>query len=368
MSISTHLEALRVGVVGVGNISDTYLANLTNDYRDTIEVVGCSDLVPERAVDATSKWHLPTSFVTTSDLLADPSIEAVLVLTSPHSHFDTCREALSAGKHVYVEKPLSLSVEQGKALVAQAQHQGVHLAVAPDTCLGESHQIALQALDDGLIGRPIAASAVMTCHGHESWHPNPSFFYQPGAGPLLDMGPYYLTALISLMGSIVSVQGAATMTFPQREIPSGPLKGSTITVEIPTHVAALLEFESGAVATLVTSFDVWNSKTPHLEIHGTLGSMVLPNPNWFDGEVLVSQVEKGVWHSLSPPEEDPIDRRGLGLVDFADAIRGGRVPRLSGILGLHVLDVMEAIANSAESGERIDVSSRVPDLSLRIGT
>jgi predicted dehydrogenase len=231
--------------------------------------------------------------------------------------------------------------------------------------LGESHQVALRALDANLIGRPVAASAVMLCHGHESWHPNPAFFYQPGAGPLLDMGPYYLTALVSLMGSVVSVQGAASVTFAEREILSEPLKGARIAVEVPTHVAGLLEFESGAIATLVTSFDVWDSKTPHLEIHGSLGSIVLPNPNWFDGEVLISRSEDRTWRALSPHVEEPVDRRGLGLVDLVDAIRLGREPRLSGSLGLHVLEVMDAIASSAESGQRVGVTSRIPDISLR---
>ena len=223
----------------------------------------------------------------------------------------------------------------------------------------------MEAIDDGLIGRPVAASAVMLCHGHESWHPNPSFFYRPGAGPLLDMGPYYITALVSLMGSVVSVQGAAQTTFFEREVLSEPLKGTKINVEVPTHVAALLQFESRSIATLVTSFDVWDSKTPHIEIHGSLGSMILPNPNWFDGEVLVSRFDNRVWRSLSPHVNDPIDRRGLGAIDLVRAVNVGQEPLLSGSLGLHVLEVMEAIAVSAESGERIEVSKPLERIRLR---
>ena len=356
---------MKVGVIGVGNISDTYLRNLTGVYSKTIEVVGCSDLILERSEKAKHQWDLPTTFQSTLELLADPAIEAVVVLTTPDGHFDTCWEAVSAGKHVYVEKPLCLTIEQGRALVAHAQAMGVQLSVAPDTCLGRSHQVALEALDDGLIGHPVAASAVMLCHGHESWHPNPSFFYRPGAGPLLDMGPYYITALVSLMGSVVSVQGAAQTTFFQREVLSEPLKGTKINVEVPTHVAALLQFESRATATLVTSFDVWDSKTPHIEIHGSLGSMILPNPNWFDGEVLVSRFDDRVWQPLSPQVKDPIDRRGLGVIDLVRAVRIGQEPLLSGSLGLHVLEVMEAIAVSAESGERIEVSKPLGRIRLR---
>ena len=356
---------MKVGVIGVGNISDTYLRNLTAVYSKTIEVVGCSDLILERSEKAKRQWDLPITFQSTQELLADPAIEAVVVLTTPDGHFDTCWEAVSAGKHVYVEKPLCLTIEQGRALVAHAQAMGVQLSVAPDTCLGRSHQVALEALDDGLIGHPVAASAVMLCHGHESWHPNPSFFYRPGAGPLLDMGPYYITALVSLMGSVVSVQGAAQTTFFQREVLSEPLKGTKINVEVPTHVAALLQFESRATATLVTSFDVWDSKTPHIEIHGSLGSMILPNPNWFDGEVLVSRFDNRVWQPLSPQVKDPVDRRGLGVIDLVRAVRIGQEPLLSGSLGLHVLEVMEAIAVSAESGERIEVSKPLGRIRLR---
>ncbi len=358
-------DPMKIGVIGVGSISDTYLRNLTGVYSQMIEVVGCSDLILERSEKAKRRWDLPITFESTQELLADPVIEAVVVLTTPDGHFDTCWEAVSAGKHVYVEKPLCLTVEQGRALVSHAQAMGVQLSVAPDTCLGQSHQVALEAIDDGLIGHPVAASAVMLCHGHESWHPNPSFFYRPGAGPLLDMGPYYITALVSLMGSVVSVQGAAQTTFFEREVLSEPLKGTKINVEVPTHVAALLQFESRSIATLVTSFDVWDSKTPHIEIHGSLGSMILPNPNWFDGEVLVSRFDDRVWRSLSPHVNDPIDRRGLGAIDLVRAVRVGQEPLLSGSLGLHVLEVMEAIAVSAESGERIEVSKPLERIRLR---
>ncbi len=358
-------DPMKIGVIGVGSISDTYLRNLTGVYSQMIEVVGCSDLILERSEKAKRRWDLPTTFESTQELLADPVIEAVVVLTTPDGHFDTCWEAVSAGKHVYVEKPLCLTVEQGRALVSHAQAMGVQLSVAPDTCLGRSHQVALEAIDDGLIGHPVAASAVMLCHGHESWHPNPSFFYRPGAGPLLDMGPYYITALVSLMGPVVSVQGAAQTTFFEREVLSEPLKGTKINVEVPTHVAALLQFESRSIATLVTSFDVWDSKTPHIEIHGSLGSMILPNPNWFDGEVLVSRFDDRVWRSLSPHVNDPIDRRGLGAIDLVRAVRVGQEPLLSGSLGLHVLEVMEAIAVSAESGERIEVSKPLERIRLR---
>lgn len=348
-----------VGVIGVGNISDTYLENLRSTYSPFIEVVGCADVIPERARAAAMKWALPKTYESVDDLLADEQIQVVLVLTTPASHFEVCSAAVSAGKHVYVEKPISVSVEQASALVEQAAQVGVSIAVAPDTCLGTALQLALQVVEDGRIGEPIAASANMLCHGHENWHPNPAFFYEPGAGPLMDMGPYYLTALLGLMGSVESVQASSQASFSQREVLSEPLRGTWIDVHVPTHIASTLRFERGGIATLVTSFDVWASQAPHLEIYGSSGTLVLPNPNWFDGEVLVWQVAEREWVSLSPPVTANIDRRGLGLVDFVEAIAAGTQPRLDATLGLHVLDIMESIGVSASTGRVVPVTSRL---------
>lgn len=358
------MSPVPVGVIGVGNISDTYLENLRSTYSPFVQVVGCADVIPERARAAATNWSLPKTYESVDDLLADEQIQVVLVLTTPASHFEVCSAAVSAGKHVYVEKPICVSVEQATALVDHAAQMGVSIAVAPDTCLGTALQLALRVVEDGRIGEPIAASANMLCHGHENWHPNPAFFYEPGAGPLMDMGPYYLTALLGLMGSVESVQASSQASFAQREVLSEPLRGTWMDVHVPTHIASTLRFERGGIATLVTSFDVWASQAPHLEIYGSSGTLVLPNPNWFDGQVLMWQVADREWVSLSPPVTANIDRRGLGLVDFVEAIAAGVQPRLDATLGLHVVDVMESIGVSASTGHVVPVTSRLRGPSL----
>ncbi len=355
---------LAVGIVGTGNISDTYLRNLTTTYADVIDVRGCADIVPSKAAEAADRWSLPSRYESVDELISDEDIEMVVVLTNPANHFDACRQAVRAGKHVYVEKPICVTVEQARTLLDEARSVGVLVGSAPDTCLGSAQQRCLSIVKSGDIGDPVAANAFMLCHGHENWHPNPGFFYEAGAGPLMDMGPYYLTALIGLMGSVAAVQGSAQTTFAQREIRSLPLRGSMIKVQVPTHIVGVLDFESGGLATLVTSFDVWFSQTPHLEIHGTRGSLSVPDPNRFSGSVSVRQADDEAWREMFPQQEVDVDQRGLGVVDMAQAIRQGRQPRLSGALGLHVLEVMAAIEQSAITGSRVAIQSRAPNRSL----
>jgi predicted dehydrogenase len=355
---------LTVGIVGVGNISETYLRNLTTTYSESIEVRGCADVISRRSAEAAERWNLPNTYASVEDLLGDPEVEAVVVLTNPVSHFDVCLQAVRAGKHVYVEKPICATPAQARALLKEANSRGVLLSSAPDTCLGSAQQRSLSVLKSGMIGEPVAGNAFMLCHGHERWHPNPGFFYAAGAGPLMDMGPYYLTAMIGMMGSVVSVQGSAQKTFPQREIQSQPLQGSTIQVDVPTHIVGVLSFERGALATIVTSFDVWHSQTPHLEVHGTLGSLSVPDPNRFAGSVRVRRADDEHWEDLSPPDDEEVDLRGLGVIDLAQAIQQGIAPRLSGALGLHVLEVMAAIEESAQLGSSVTIESRAPERSL----
>ena len=364
MTKNSHGSRLTVGIIGIGNISETYLRNLTTLYADSIDVRGCADIVTGRSVEAAERWKLPKTYTSVADLLSDSAIEAVVVLTNPVSHFDVCLEAVRAGKHVYVEKPICATPTQARALLEHAQLFNVLVSSAPDTCFGNAQQLSLKVLKSGEIGKPVAGNAFMLCHGHERWHPNPGFFYGSGAGPLMDMGPYYLTAMIGMMGSVVSVQGSAQKTFPQREIQSLPLRGSSIEVEVPTHIVGVLTFEDGALATIVTSFDIWHSQTPHLEVHGTLGSISVPDPNRFAGAVRVRRAADENWEELSALGEEEVDLRGLGVVDLAQAIRQGIAPRLGGELGLHVLEVMAAIEESAQLGSSVTIKSRAPERSL----
>ncbi|MBT3273010.1 MAG: Gfo/Idh/MocA family oxidoreductase [Spirochaetales bacterium] len=351
------MERLRVGIIGVGNISGIYLKNLTTVFSDKVELLGCADLLPERAADAASEYDLPRTFQSPQQLLADPDIELVLNLTIPIAHFDVCLAAAEAGKHVYVEKPLCVKLEEAEKLSAAAEAKNVRVGGAPDTFLGAGIQTCRKLIDDGWIGTPIAATAFMQNHGHESWHPDPEFYYKPGAGPMFDMGPYYLTALINLVGPVSRVSGSTRATFAQRTITSEPKNGTVIDVEVPTHVVGNLDFQNGAIGTIITSFDIWAHHLPGIEIYGTEGSMTVPDPNTFGGTVEVKRSNNKDWHSIPLTHAYAENSRGLGVADAAVAIRNDTPQRTSSDLTHHVLEIMHGIHISAETGQRYDLKT-----------
>src|SRR5262249_6114053 len=236
-------------------------------------------------------------------LLGNPDIEIVLNLTIPLAHAGVCTEALEAGKHVYVEKPLAVSFVDGDRLMRLAKDRGIRVGAAPDTFMGGGLQTCRMLIDDGAIGQPVAATAFMLCHGHESWHPDPAFYYHHGGGPMFDMGPYYLTALVSLLGPVKRVTGSTRVTFPERTITSQPKHGEIIKVEVPTHVAGVLDFASGTIATIVTSFDVWSAEVPRIEIYGTHGTLSLPDPNTFGGPVRLRKSGEKDWTDVQITHE-----------------------------------------------------------------
>ena len=343
-----------VGLVGCGFISEVYLENA--GASDAVEVVACADAAPERARARADQFGIARA-CTVEELLADPAVEVVLNLTPPDGHAPIGMAAVAAGKAVYTEKPLAVARADGRRLLDAARDRGVRVGAAPDTFLGDGLQTCRGLLDGGAIGAPVAATAFMLGHGPERWHPDPAFFYQPGGGPLFDMGPYYLTALISLLGPVRRVTGAARASFPERTIGSGPLAGQTVPVAVNTHVAGLLEFAGGPIATLVTSFDVWASQVPKLEISGGTGSLSLPDPNTFGGPVRLRGAGEKEWREVpvAPPAVD--NSRGLGLFDLAAAMRADRPHRASGELAYHVLDVMHAIEEAVQSGRHVEVES-----------
>ena len=296
--------------------------------------------------------------VAVAELLADPAIEIVLNLTIPGAHVAVGRQILAAGKHAYSEKPLGVAFAEAAALVAEAERRGLRLGSAPDTFLGGAHQQARAVLDAGALGDPVGGTAFFMCPGHERWHPNPDFYYKRGGGPMLDMGPYYITDLVNLLGPVARVAGLAPPPRPLRSISSAPRAGETIAVEVPTHVTGSLEFASGAVVAITMSFDVPGHRHLPLEIYGTEGSLIVPDPNWFGGEVSLLS-KGGEWQPV--PVELPwtdANYRSLGLADMAAAIREGRPHRASGALALHVLEVMEAFARSAETGRFVEIATR----------
>jgi predicted dehydrogenase len=348
-------DPVRVGLVGCGYISGRYLQNAR--LFPGLQVVACADAAPERAAEQAAEYGVP-AVRTVPELLADPEIEVILNLTTPDAHASIAQAALDAGKAVYNEKPLAIALEDGKRLVETARARGLRLGAAPDTFLGGGLQTCRQLIDEGAIGEPVAATAFMLIPGHERWHPQPDFFYQPGGGPLFDMGPYYLTALVSLLGPVRRVTGSARAAFSERTIRSEPRAGERIAVEVPTHLAAVLDFVSGPIATLVTSFDVWSSKAPKLEIYGSQGSLSLPDPNTFAGPVRIRGADDDTWRVVPVTRPYTKNSRGLGLADMAAALRGVLRPhRASGEMAYHVLEVMHAVETASREGRHVVIAS-----------
>ena len=340
--------------MGAGKISGIYLEN--GAMFDDVEFVACADLLVERAEGQARAYGVPKA-CGPEELLADPEVEVVLNLTVPAVHAEVSLAALEAGKHVYTEKPLAVGREDGRRMLEVAADRGLLIGCAPDTFLGGGLQTCRQVMDEGVIGEPVAATAVMMTHGPEGWHPNPDFFYQPGAGPMFDMGPYYLTALATLLGPVRRVTGSARVTFPERQVTSGPLFGTKITVNTPTHIAGVMDFEGGAVGTLVTSFDVWSEEHARIDVYGTRGTLSVPDPNTFGGPVRVWRSGEDTWTDVPLTHPYAGNSRGLGLADMAQAIRSGRKHRAGGELGGHVLDIIHGFLDSSESGRHVEVTS-----------
>ena len=345
------MNKTKIGIIGCGNISGIYLKNLTGLFHNT-QVVACSDLIVERA-RATAKEFGIAKAHTTEDLLADPEIEIAVNLTIPQGHADICLRALDAGKHVYVEKPLAVTREDGEAILRCATRKGLLVGGAPDTFLGGGLQTCRKLIDDGWIGAPVAATAFMACHGPESWHPDPAFYYQIGGGPMFDMGPYYLTALISLLGPVARVTGSARVSFPERTITSQPKYGQAVKVEVPTHVNGILDFASGAVATILTSFDIWAAQLPHIEIYGSEGTLSVPDPNTFGGPVLLRRKDQAEWMQVPLSHGYAENSRGVGVADMARALSEGGSHRANGEMTYHVLEIMHAIHDASREGRHV---------------
>lgn len=348
------MERVAIGIIGCGNISDIYFE--AGKTFQILEIKACADLLPERAKAKAEKHGVPRA-CTVDELLADPDICIVVNLTIPKAHAEVGFKVLEAGKSLYNEKPLAISREDGKRLVQLAKEKGVLLGGAPDTFLGGGLQTCRKLLDDGWIGEPVGASAFMLCHGHESWHPGPDFYYQPGGGPMFDMGPYYLTALISMLGPVKRVSGSTRITFPTRKITSKEKYGEIIKVNTPTHIAGILDFANGAMGTITTSFDVWSTSHHCLELYGTEGTLLLPDPNKFGGPVRIKRERAQEWSEIPLTHGYAQNSRGLGVADMAYALTTGRPHRANGELTYHVLDVMHAFLEASETSRHVVVSS-----------
>ncbi|GAF15213.1 dehydrogenase [Bacillus sp. JCM 19045] len=348
------MEPVKAGIVGCGNISDIYLQ--MNERFEAIQIIACTDLNFAQASKQAEKYRGVTA-QTMDDFFANEQIEIVINLTIPSAHYVVHKRALEAGKHSYGEKPLALTIEEAIELKELAKAKNVLLGAAPDTFLGGGLQTCKKLIEDGWIGRPVAANGFMMSHGPESWHPNPEFFYKVGAGPLFDMGPYYLTALISILGPIRRLTSSTGKAFEER-FATGPANyGEKITVETPTHLSSVLDFHNGVIATLTTSFDVWGSQTPNLEIHGTTGSIQLPDPNTFGGPVFIKRQGAEGFTEVPLIYGFQENSRGLGVLDMAQAILEKREPRASGDLAYHVLEAMHGVLRSSEEGTHYNMES-----------
>jgi len=339
-----------IGVIGCGNISSVYLENLKSFRK--VRLVACADLITERARAQAEAFGIPQA-ITPEALLSHSDVDVVLNLTTPEAHAAVGLAALEAGKHLYNEKPLAAGLDDARKILAEAKSRKLQVGCAPDTFLGSGLATCRKLIDDGLIGDPVAGCAFFTSPGHESWHPDPTFYYKPGGGPLLDMGPYYLTALVALLGPVERVTGCTRKSFPTRTITSQPRHGDKIQVDVATHETALLEFAGGPVVSVIMSFDVQATHLPMLEIYGSRGSLAPGDPNTFGGPIEVYQRSAGAWrsHDLLPGYSH--NSRGIGVAEMAEALAEGRPHRASGDMALHVLEVMHSIHQAAASNRHM---------------
>ena len=350
------MKKARVGVVGCGNISGIYFTNLTQLFKE-LEIVGVCDLIDGRAEEAIATYNLPRKYKDMHEMFADPNVDIILNLTRPYEHYEVNMAAIAAGKHVYCEKPLGATLEEGIETRDAAKAKGLYLGGAPDTFMGAGIQTCRKLIDDGYIGRPVAATAFMVGRGHETWHPDPAFYYQFGGGPMMDMGPYYITALVNLVGAVKTVSGMAKKSFPTRRITSQPFYGTIVDVEVPTHVAGQMEFTSGAVGTIIQSFDAHAHNLPIIEIYGTEGTLSVPDPNCFGGPVKLYRPESGAFMEIPLAFGYAENSRGLGFADMAKAVQTGRKARAGVDLTHHVLEIMTGFVRSADSGKHVDLST-----------
>lgn len=352
------MEKVKIGVIGCGMISEMYIKNMTYLFLNT-EVWAVSDIKYENAKKIGEQFYIPNICKDNEELLAMEEIEIIVILTIPSQHYQNCKQALLAGKHVHIEKPLSLNCEEGKELVALAKEKDLKLSCAPDTILGAGIQTSRKLIEEGWIGKPFGAICQTLIGGHESWHPNPEFFYKEGAGPLLDVGPYYISAMTYLLGEVESVMSYNGAAFEERTITSELHYGEKIKVEVPTYVQGQMRFKDGTLASIINSFDVKHTKQLNhtIEIYGTEGTLVVPSPCYFDGEVLYRKNDMEEWSKIPTLFCYKEDSRGLGVSDLAAAIKEERRNRLTADMAYHSLEVMNAFYESAEKGKRCAIES-----------
>jgi predicted dehydrogenase len=349
------MKKLKIGIIGCGNISSIYMENCPKFPQ--LELVACADLDVERAQSQAEKFGVPRA-CSVEELLSDPAIELVINLTIPKAHASVCIQALEAGKHVYTEKPLAVTREEGKQILETAKKHNLLVGSAPDTFLGAGIQTAINLIEQGEIGVPIGASAFMICRGHEHWHPDPAFYYDIGGGPMFDMGPYYLTALVALLGPIKRISGSTRISYHERTVLSTPKAGTKIEVSTPTHISGVIDFDSGVIGSITTSFDAFGGTSlPPIEIYGSEGTLLVPDPNTFGGPVKIRKRDEKEFKEVPLAYEYSQNNRGLGVADMAKAILEGGKYRTNSELAYHVLEAMHGFHDSSDSGKHYIMES-----------
>lgn len=362
--MTRNSDRIGVGIVGCGNISGAYFRGL--DRFDGLRIVGCTDLSTDLARAAGERYGVRV-FDSVEALAADDEVDILVNLTPPLAHESVTRALLATGKHVFTEKPLTASFATAAPLVAEAEERGVLFGSAPDTFLGSAGQTARAAVDEGLIGEVIGASAFVTHSKAELWHPDPTFLFTPGGGPALDMGPYYIAALVNLLGPVASVYASARIGSTVRPVSTPDRRVESIDVTIPTHASATLDFASGAIGTVLASFDVWDHQLPFIELYGSKGTLSVPDPNNYDDTVKVRLHGEPAWRELAPVIdgftdgvlEDLLPLRGPGVADLAGALDGEPF-RTSAGFALHVLEVLDAIANGTDGVHTLTTTCERP--------
>ena len=367
---------MKVGVIGCGNIADIYFHN-AKIFFNNFEIIACADLNPKASKKYSEKYGITNLSV--EELLSNEDIQLVINLTIPNAHFEVSKSILNSGKHSYSEKPISIEFDEGKELLNLAKSKNLYVGSAPDTFLGAGIQKSKQVIEDGTIGEIVLGSISMGVAGHEIWHPNPDFYYKYGGGPILDMGPYYFSALVNLLGPVKSVYSQSRTVYSQREIGSGERKGEKIAVDIPTTLISQIEFSNGALIDSFFSFDVYKHNKSHIELFGTKGAINVPDPNMFGGEIKICDEKKSDWKTIKTDDmnlgrlntnrtggekndkanEDPTSAnfRGIGVCEMIDSIKENKVNRCSGELSLHVLEIMQSILKSAKINEKVNLES-----------
>ena len=358
---------MKVGIIGCGNIADTYIKN-SKKYFKNFQIITCADIINKASKNLANKYSI--NQISVEGLLKDKEVELVINLTTPQDHYAVSKSILESNKHAYSEKPISIAFSNGKRLLELAKKNNVYLGCAPDTFLGAGAQTAKKLLENNAIGKIQLGSIAMAVPGHETWHPNPDFYYKYGGGPILDMGPYYFTTLVNLLGPVISVNSKAKTVYKKRVIGSGERKNQIIKVEIPTSIISHLEFENGSLIDAFFSFDVWKHNKNHIELYGDKGSLNLPDPNMFGGSLKICKSKNGVWKTVLTDKmnlgryNDEMDAntplanyRGIGLAEMVDSIKNNRNNRCNAELGLHVLDIMDSILKSVKMSKEIKLRS-----------